>query len=269
MRWLGVDVSYLAYRAFHSMGKLSFGGESTQIPFGIIKTIRSVCEEVDAHGVATFFDRGRPKRKDLLPEYKANRKKRDEDEEARLARKDLKVQIGKLHNNLKGMGDPNVFSQDGYEADDLLAAAADAAKDYELVILSTDTDLYQLLSPTVTMWDPNKNQIITEEYVRNKYGIGVGQWADVKALAGDTSDNIKGIPGVGIKTAVKFLSGNLTGKKFETIVHDNGATWERNLELVRLPMSGTMDCTLTKTMPLSTWGKRICTVYGINSVRFV
>jgi DNA polymerase-1 len=105
--------------------------------------------------------------------------------------------------------------------------------------VSSDSDLYQLLSPKVTIWNPIKKTIFNLKSFQDKYRISASMWADVKAIAGCNSDDIPGVKGVGDITAIKYLSGNLktTHRLFDTIVAGI-KLWRRNIQLTRLPFPG-------------------------------
>ena len=110
------------------------------------------------------------------------------------------------------------------------------------VVVSSDTDLYQLLSTRVSIWKPHKKEIYTsKDFSRDYYNLDPIQWVQVKALAGCTSDAIPGIPGVGEVTAGKFLRGLLkpASKAYQSIERFQ-SVWQNNLPLVRLPFEGTM-----------------------------
>ena len=97
---------------------------------------------------------------------------------------------------------------DGFEADDLIASYAEAAKADErhVVIVSSDKDLMQLVDSQVTLLDPIKNRSIGCEEVFTKFGVYPDRVVDVQALAGDASDNVPGIPGIGLKTAAELIN---------------------------------------------------------------
>jgi DNA polymerase-1 len=109
--------------------------------------------------------------------------------------------------------------------------------------VSRDQDLYQLLSPSVCLFDPLSNGGMTEPQFRDKYGLPPSEWAEVKALAGCSSDNITGASRIGEATAVKYLRGDLHKiegfrRKIIEAFYSCGAV-EQNLKLTRLPFPGT------------------------------
>jgi hypothetical protein len=139
---------------------------------------------------------------------------------------------------LKQIGFKNILYQEGFEADDVIAKVIVDRPKRDFIIVSSDQDLYQLIGKYVKVYSPKKQELITEESFRKKFGCGPGVWAQVKAMAGCSTDNIKGIPGVGEKTAIKFICGALNkGKTFDKIILGNKTT-RRNISLVTLPYPG-------------------------------
>jgi 5'-3' exonuclease len=140
---------------------------------------------------------------------------------------------------LPGMGFKNVFDQNGYEADDLIAWIVNRFPE-NYVIVSSDEDLWQLLRKErgleISQW--NYKELMTEEKFTKKYGLHPRQWAEVKAIAGCSSDNVEGIRGVGEPTAVKFLNKVLKDGKAKKAIEQGQAVIDRNWNLVTLPFSG-------------------------------
>lgn len=237
---LVLDVSTLAYRALYRVGQLSHNGDPTGAIYGVFQTLLSLMDMHMSDRVAFCFDRGYTKRSELWRSYKHGRHK-DQTPEEKEAHLNLKKQLYRLREeSLPGIGFKNVFAQDGYEADDVIASVClNMDSGDEAVIVSGDHDLYQLLSPRVNMWLPKGEMVTMEKFVK-QYGISPSQWADVKAIAGCPGDNVIGVKGVGDKTAAKFLSGLLKPKTkaYEAIVAGNDI-WRRNLPLVSLPFEGT------------------------------
>lgn len=138
-------------------------------------------------------------RKEMFPEYKANRGAPPED---------LVPQFELIDELIKQMGFP-AFRQDGVEADDLIATLTKkwtrGKPDHHVVIVSGDKDLMQLVSDQVVVWDTMKNKVYGVDEVEEKFGVGPEQMRDYLALVGDSSDNIPGVPSIGPKTAVTLL----------------------------------------------------------------
>lgn len=137
-------------------------------------------------------------RKGWYPEYKANRERSPED---------LEGQFQKVREIIAALDLP-VFELEGYEADDLIATIAELTKDepVELRIASRDKDLHQILTPKVKLWDPSKGDLLDDELLRIDKGYGPEQAVEIQTLVGDSTDNIPGARGVGVKTAVRLIS---------------------------------------------------------------
>jgi len=232
-----IDVSYLAYRAYYSTGNLSYDFIPTGVTYGVLRDVASLLERFSTNRIAFCFDYGKPNRKLLYPDYKANRDTGTEEEQK--ARQMVRKQVKLLREDyLKQIGFKNILYQEGFEADDVIAKVIVDRPKRDFIIVSSDQDLYQLIGKYVKVYSPKKQELITEESFRKKFGCGPGVWAQVKAMAGCSTDNIKGIPGVGEKTAIKFICGALNkGKTFDKIILGNKTT-RRNISLVTLPYPG-------------------------------
>jgi len=235
--WLLIDTNFMCYRAwFSGMGRLSHGETATGVLYGVLRDVMGMCELHGTHNVVFAFDKGPGLRYTMHPEYKAGRV-RDADFE------DFRKQVDDLRDRwLPEAGFPNVLHAAGYEADDIIASLCKRLPPrHAAIIVSSDKDLYQLLvDQRVWMWNPARGRAYTYDAFYAEFGIRPAMWPDVKALAGCSSDNILGLPGIGEKTAAKFLRGELKpeSKAFKTI-SAGGGVWQENLELVRLPLYGT------------------------------
>lgn len=241
-RWLLFDATYLCWRSFHAMGNLRHDGIGTGMAFGFLREVLNVTQTHATRKVAFAFDVGRPKRCELFPGYKGSRKQRRErSEEERESYREVQKQMTELRTNiLPTIGFRNVWWADGYEADDLIAQAVnDMPRSCHSVIVGSDSDMYQMLSPRCSIWSLRGGGAPkTIEWFHAEYGLEPLAWADVKAIAGG-HDDIVGIVGVGEKTAAKFLCGKLKpGKKFDAITLGNDK-WEANKRLTALPFEGT------------------------------
>ncbi len=176
---------------------------STGIPVnavaGFVQMLQRLLDDTDASHVAVILDAARRTfRNDLYPAYKAHRPPAPED---------LIPQFGLIREALVAM---NVawIEQDGYEADDLIATYARLAVEQnfdEVTIVSSDKDLMQLIGPKVGLWDAMKNKSIGRDEVMEKFGVPPEQVTQVQALIGDPSDNVPGVPGIGVKTAAQLI----------------------------------------------------------------
>lgn len=235
--WLVVDVSNAAHRAFHTTGSLSHEGDATGVLFGVFRDLIHYQNIIPHDGAVFAFDSNKSLRKNFCVTYKAN-KVISEDPEALYALGELRSQIRDLREEyLPRIGYRNIFRAEGYEADDIIASICDGLSEGDkAVIVSSDHDLYQLLSDRVRIWLPTKKTFYTETDLLNEFGIVPNQWPMVKAIAGCSSDNVIGVRGVAEKTASKFLRGELkkNTKAYEAILksHDQ---MNRNITLVKLP----------------------------------
>ena len=200
-----VDGSGFIFRAYFAMA-YSGRGEMTNpegVPvsavFGFTQMLLKLLNDYDAPYLAVIFDPpGGSFRNDIYEDYKANR---DE------APEDLIPQFPLVRDATRAFDIPAI-EQKGYEADDLIAAYTKRAieKGKKVVIVSSDKDLMQLVQPGVRMLDPMKNKWIGEDEVMEKFGVSPDKVTDVQALAGDSTDNIPGVPGIGVKTAAQLIN---------------------------------------------------------------
>ncbi|MEA1872219.1 MAG: DNA polymerase I [Chloroflexota bacterium] len=206
------DGNALVHRAFHALPPLTQPktGELVNAVYGFASTLLKVFADFKPTHWAVAFDRPTPTfRHEMFEEYKAQRPAMPEE---------LKGQIKKVHQLVEAFHIP-VFEIDGFEADDVLGTLSKQADErgIETIIVTGDNDMLQAVLPRVKALAPRRTFTDTvlydEEAVEQKYGIKPEQLSDLKALAGDVSDNIPGLPGVGEKTAAKLLQqyGSLRG----------------------------------------------------------
>jgi DNA polymerase-1 len=206
------DGNALVHRAFHALPPLtqSKTGELVNAVYGFASTLLKVFADFKPTHWAVAFDRPTPTfRHEMFEEYKAQRPATPEE---------LKSQIKKVHQLVEAFHIP-VFEIDGFEADDVLGTLSRQADEQgvETIIVTGDADMLQAVLPRVKALTPRRTFADTvlydEKAVEQKYGIKPEQLADLKALVGDVSDNIPGLPGVGEKTATKLLQqyGSLQG----------------------------------------------------------
>lgn len=267
--WLVIDAPYLCHRAFHSMGNLSYGEAMTGTLFGFLRDIITLKDLFQPDRFVFCFDAGTSKRREMYPKYKRSRRAKERTPEEQELYQQMQKQMRLLrYEILKGLGFSNVFYQIGYEADDIIGHLC--WEDHpQIIIVSCDHDLYQLLSPRVSIWNMPKSQMITYESFRDEFKIEPSQWVDVKAIAGCSTDDIQGIKGVGEITACKFLRGDLKqGQKFIAIVEGTNL-WERNLNLVRLPLAGLNKDRLQVRKDQVSQAKwiELCNRYGFQSLK--
>lgn len=247
--WLVLDVNYLMHRAFHIFGGLSYGKEGgTGAVYGVFRDIIRLQDQHATSDIVFCFDHGRKlKRQEVCPGYKKKRHSRRLEGIEEEAVNELRRQINLLKTEyLPYLGYENVFYQKGYEADDVIASVVkNTPTQDEVVIVSGDKDLYQLISRRVCVWHPKSSEeqkCWTEESFKKEYGIPPDFWKHVKAIAGCKTDEVPGLKGVGEKTACKFLLKQAT-PRIEKLVNDwmNTGGYFTSLDLVRLPYTGTND----------------------------
>ena len=194
-----VDGSGYIFRAFHGLPPMTRpDGTPVNAVYGFVNMIVKLLADTEAEGVAVIFDAGRRTfRNEIYPEYKENRP--DPPEE-------LIPQFGLIREATRAFNLPCIEMPD-YEADDLIATYARIARaaGIEVTIVSSDKDLMQLVREGVAMHDPMKNRAIGPEQVEEKFGVGPDKVVDVQSLAGDSTDNVPGVPGIGVKTAAQLI----------------------------------------------------------------
>lgn len=272
-----LDSNFLCYRAFHAMGDLSYGAIKTGVVYGFLKEVQNLQDRFGTMRVAFCFDVGNPVRKQLLECYKQKRHEhRDATEEEVAARKLLRRQIRNLYSEyLPEIGYRNVYHCHGYEADDLIASLVmNLPEEQEIIIVSADGDLLQLLRPNVSIFRPgmfrNPGKVVTLQSFYKEHGIHPKKWARVKAMAGCTSDEIPGIPRIGEKTAAKYLRGELkpTTAAFKAIESKEGQTIIRtNKPIVKLPFEGTPVLSVVEDKITQAGWASVCDKLGLKSLR--
>lgn len=224
-----IDGHAVAYRQFYALNSPGFTtstGEPTNAVFGFTRTLLDILQQDKPKYLAVSFDDGLSGRDELYEEYKGTRDKMPDD---------LTIQMKRMIDLVHAFNIP-VLMLPGYEADDVIGTVTRQAEaqGVHVHIVTGDRDLLQLLTDNVTVQLPKRgeaDEVYDVERFMEKYGVRPDQWVDMKALMGDSSDNIPGVRGVGEKTALKLLTEydtleNLydnvsaikgsTGKKLET-----------------------------------------------------
>lgn len=196
----------MAYRAFFALPPENFNtstGQPTNAVYGFTSMLINLLKGYDPTHIAVAFDVSRKSfRTDIFPEYKATRSKSPED---------FKGQVELIKEVLDALGIRRL-EKEGYEADDLIATLATqaSAAGFATEIVTGDRDSFALVSPLVTVLYPKKGvsdlAVMTQEAIEDKYKLTPLQYPDFAALRGDPSDNLPGIPGVGEKTAQKWIN---------------------------------------------------------------
>jgi len=195
-----IDGSGFIFRAYHGLPPMTRpDGTPVNAVYGFTNMMLKLVEDTDADYIAVVFDRARKTfRSDIYPEYKAHRPPPPDD---------LIPQFELVREATRAMG-LKAVDMEGFEADDLIATYARQATEAgaKVTIVSSDKDLMQLVNDNVTMYDAMKNRIIGVNEVHDKFGVGPDRVIDVQALAGDSSDNVPGVAGVGLDTASHFIN---------------------------------------------------------------
>ena len=196
-----IDGSGFIFRAYYGIkaDMTNPAGTPVNAVFGFTKMVMKLIDDTNADHIAIMFDKARKTfRSDIYAEYKANRGAPPDD---------LIPQFDLVRDAAKAL---NVVAldMDGYEADDLIATYTRQAREQgaDVTIVSSDKDLMQLVGPGVVMMDAMKNKIIGPDEVMEKFGVGPDKVIDVQALAGDSSDNVPGVRGIGVKTAAQLIN---------------------------------------------------------------
>jgi DNA polymerase I len=194
-----IDGSSYIYRAYHAMGGLTNSkGFPTGAVLGFVNMMMRTLKEKEPSRLAVVFDaKGPTFRHEKYSEYKANRPPMPQD---------LSMQIPKIHELVDAYRLASL-SVPGFEADDIIATLTAMAreKDWEVVIVSGDKDLMQLVGQGVVMWDPQGDKVYDSNGVKKKFGVTPDRIVDFLALMGDSSDNVPGVPGIGKKTAASLI----------------------------------------------------------------
>jgi DNA polymerase-1 len=236
-RLLLIDGHSMAYRAFFALPAENFTtatGQHTNAIYGFATMLISLLKEEKPTHVAVAFDVSRKTfRTEIFPEYKANRAKTPDE---------FRSQMSYLHDLVSGFGITQ-FSVEGFEADDIIATLASraAGEGFEVLICTGDRDSFQLVSDSITVLYPKRGVSelarMTPEAVLEKYLMSPAQYPDFAALRGDPSDNLPSVPGVGEKTAAKWIIeyGSLEKllENAEKVPGKAGAALRENIESVK------------------------------------
>lgn len=233
-----IDGHSMAFRAFYALPAENFstsGGQATNAVYGFLSMLSSLLNEEKPSHVAVAFDIGRKTfRTDMFPEYKAQRE---------ATPPEFKGQVELIKEVLEVLG-ITTLEKENYEADDVIATLATAAQPlgFETLIVTGDRDSFQLVNETTTVLYPMRGVSVlhrfTPEAVEEKYGLTPAQYPDFAALRGDPSDNLPNIPGVGPKTATKWIVeyGSLDQllEHADDIKGKAGTSFRERLEQVRM-----------------------------------
>ena len=193
-----VDASAYLYRAYFAIHQpmSTQKGLPTKAIYVITNMLWKVLKEKNPEYVAIVWDaKGPTFRHQLYDKYKANRPPMPDD---------MGIQIPYVRKIVDAFGLVQL-ELNGYEADDIIATMARHVTDRDIVIVSSDKDLLQLIGPRVSIWDSMKDEVTNLDKFRQQFGIEPAQFLEILTLSGDTADNIPGVPGIGPKTALKLI----------------------------------------------------------------
>ena len=250
-----IDGSGYIFRAYHAMAhsrKPLSRSDGTPVGavFGFCNMLMKLLQDLEddeqpTHLAVIFDSKGKTFRSDIYQEYKANRPPAPED---------LIPQFPLIRDAVRAFGLPSI-EKEGFEADDIIATYGRQAREagWDVTIVSSDKDLMQLLDAGTDMFDTMKNVRTPASKVVDKFGVGPEKVVDVQALAGDSVDNVPGVPGIGIKTAAQLINeyGDLESllgraeeikqpKRRQTLI-DNADMARVSLQLVTLDRHVEMD----------------------------
>ena len=260
-----IDSNFIAYRAMLSMMGLSYEEHSTGVIFGFMREILKLSEDFEQPRFTFAWDSRKSYRRDVYPDYK--KRPQIEDPEMEDIIRSGKPQFTEIRTKiLPKLGFQNNFIQTGLEADDIIAHIAnDHAWEFDhTYIVTSDEDLYQLLNSKVSIYNPREKKIYSKDDFIEEKGIDPNMWYYVKSVAGCSSDNIKGVVGVGEKTAIKYLKSELgvSSKKYQDI-HAFDPTF--NYSLVKLPHKKSTPVDLVPDKLDFNIFEGICMDYGFSS----
>src|SRR3989338_6657506 len=194
-----IDGTNYIFRAYYAIRHLSTSrGFPTNAIYGFTTMLLKLLREEKPTHLAIVFDSGKPSfREEIYPQYKANREEPPDD---------LIQQFPHIPRVVRAMNIPTI-SMDGVEADDVIGFIAKKAEaaGYKVIIATGDKDFMQLVNDNISLLDEMKEKRIGYKEVVEKFGVGPESVTDIIGLAGDTSDNIPGITGIGPKTATKLI----------------------------------------------------------------
>jgi DNA polymerase-1 len=262
-----VDGSSYLFRAFHALPPLvNSKQQPTGAVKGVINMIRSLIKGHPDSNVAIVFDaKGKTFRSDLYSEYKATRPPMPNE---------LRSQIEPIHQIVQAMGLPMLVIP-GVEADDVIGTLAKqaTAQGIETLISTGDKDLAQLVDEHVTLMNTMNNERLDVAGVVAKFGIAPNQIIDFLALTGDKADNIPGVPGVGPKTAVKWLlehqsmdgvieNADAIGGKIGERLRENIDLLRLSYELATIKLDCELDLTIDELVPSAEDGEALLSLFS-------
>ena len=270
-----IDVSSILHTVKHSIGKkhkLSHNEKYTFIIYGFLFRLRAIAKNSLADQLVFCLDSDRSLRRALyFRQYKRHRIEQKKTPEQEHLDEISYPQFAIVKNQIiPQLGYKNIFHKAGFEADDIIASICQKYDEHEIVIVSSDEDMYQLLSRRTSIIKPKDYRWYNLANFKAEFGIEPEDWKKVKAYAGCKTDGVPGLPRIGEKTAIQYIKNTINpntkayqsfiGQEAKRIIH-------RNKILTNLPLKGTPEFILRKDDSLS---KRalieICREYNFKSI---
>ena len=249
------------------MKNLSWNEKQTGVIFGFLQQILVLARTFGSNEFVFVWDSKESLRRKIFPDYKKARRVEKTPDEQRLDTIAYEqFDEIRLH-TLPDIGFLNSFLVEGFEGDDVIASIVHNNKT-DIVIVSADEDLYQLLSENVYMYSTKKKMSYTHLNLWKDYRITPKEWAEVKAIGGCHSDGVPGVPGVAELTASKYLTRklNATSKVYKAI-RESKELIDFNMKLVKLPLEGTPVIKVTDLNALSfSKFQSVCSYHGFTSL---
>lgn len=196
---LGIDFNNMMFGSYYAAPLINGHGMNVNAIKGFFFKLKSLKETFNPDIIVFANDISRIKtfRRKLYPAYKGQRKEHNDDI----------INQMKVASNIISLLGYKFINNELYEADDILGMISNYATEHDdnMIIASSDRDMYQLVNDNVFILSPRTNEVIDREFMMNKYKLTPEQWIDLKILQGDRSDNIPGIPGIGEKTALTLM----------------------------------------------------------------
>ena len=232
------------------LGHLTWQEKTTGVIFGFMKSVMDLSHLLKPNEIIFCWDSPLSYRRNIFPEYKASRRKEltEEQQQERKAAysqfEELKLEI------LPRIGFRNIFEQTGIEADDLIAKIIFDyyLSGYKLIPVSSDNDLFQTFLYMERIYLLDKKKFYTKEDFVKEWKISPLEWVTAKSIAGDITDNIPGIKGIGIKTAIKYINGEKINASLISKVEENWNLVQRNQKIIKIPHPRTLSMSIEESI---------------------
>lgn len=269
-RALVIDCNYICHVSFHAIPEMTYDNLYTGVIFGLLKRVIELSKRFEPHNIAFAWDSKTSERKRIYPGYKRGRVELAEKftEEEKFQMQQAYHQFDRLREEiLPNLGFSNIFVQDGYEADDMIASVVNSNEEYTIVMVTSDKDMYQLISDRCMFYSPAMKKLITKTKFEEEWGFTPSLFGKARSISGCRTDQTLCLDGVGEKTAAKYLMGKLNKntvayKKIE----GNKEITECNEYVIVLPMEGTVRCPLKPNSVSKDKFVSVCNDVGFRSL---